>query len=162
MPFPPYGKKIYQLRLRGEHPDNVTVIFAAKWVRYDDRPFIYMPAGDYKKGAYDFSLLAGLIVNIWFVDWPGDDGYLLVSEIGVFASCVVVHFIKQDCSEYVGKAPAKIPISAWHDLHLPEFLRDHSSSNGWLGNWSDQLNLDYDRRKDREFEFRFAFEVSDG
>lgn len=132
MRFPPYGKEILAMRTRGQHPDRVVVAFSKQWKRSEDFPFIFVPASDYEKGNYDFSILAGLYVEFVMPYFMGDQCYDLVAEIGSFASIVSINWVGNN-----GK---------WCDELLSVFLYDPCLPSHWRGGWSDQLDLDYNRR----------------
>lgn len=119
----------------------VYVFFTRKWIAENNglgHPSIMIPPADYLPGKYDFSFLAGLGVHL-VVDTVSDSPFLTLGmEIAQYAAPVRVHLVRD-----------KYTSSRDFDYLLMGARRREPESGKqiWPRGWSDQLQLDYERRE---------------
>lgn len=93
MRLPAYGRQFKTLLDSGQWPDRAFVIWGDDWQRLPDRWFVCLKPGEFQPKTMDFSMMAGLRVDI--VDREGGDGAGLLqmaAEIGRVAAQVFIHF----------------------------------------------------------------------
>ena len=131
---PPYAKPIIEMRKRGVHPDVVDVVYSHTWPQRpgSDDALIYIPAGEYEPGKYQFACIAGLAVAIRVADYNTGTPWL-VSEIAHLAAWVEVRWWQRDV-EYIEDA----------GLHLIQYRYRPE----YDGIWTYAMDTAYEARRD--------------
>lgn len=163
--LPPYGKAIRDDRDNKNHPNWVVVHYSDKWAYPDGiTPSIMLLKQDYAPGVFDFSFLAGLPVTVQVCD--DVDTVPLMVELARFAAPVFTEAVwlgnkmwEIEASEafYLYGNQRVFPCvnqPASDELLTPTTSpeREFRQYNGkgvcfpWPVGWSDQLELEYQRR----------------
>jgi hypothetical protein len=142
--LPPFGRELARRRDRGDHPPRVWVIVGDDWGRRPpDGPSLCVPAS-YQPKSYDWSVLAGLPVHLVR---RGEASFGWVAgEIAVHAAPVVAHW-EAGLDEW----PYAPGAHAQEDVADMAFALRRPVDGRWTWPvwWSDVLDGDYQRRRQR-------------
>ena len=147
--LPPYGRAVMEARDGGDL-ELVRVFYGADgWQQAkDNAPALCAPAPEYEPGKYDWTPVAGLPVELVWLD--GDQAQALAAELAALAAPVTVtaNGRQRTVTDFLFTALGLLPPALWSAAKEADYLRREKLYNRFLAADLGLLELTDDDRRE--------------